>query len=281
MNIYREVSQRMIYIGTSGFSYDDWRHVFYPPGLAKRDFLTFYSRHFPALELNSSFYAIPSPRLIGSLIERTPNGFQIAVKAYRGITHERNSESEAVLKAFLDAIAPLIEVGKLAAILLQFPYSFHFGGSQLSLVESLLERMSSWPTVVEFRNERWMKEKVWEILRSHDTALCCVDEPRLPGLVPPETICTSAKLGYVRFHGRNAEKWWNHKEAWERYDYLYREEELEEWRKGITWLAGRTDKTFIFFNNHRNGQAVENARDMGKLLGVPLPGADEKQQGLF
>ena len=75
MNIYSEVSQEMIYIGTSGFSYDDWREVFYPSRLAKRDFLTFYSGNFPALELNSSYYAIPSPALIRSLIERTPYEF--------------------------------------------------------------------------------------------------------------------------------------------------------------------------------------------------------------
>jgi len=271
----------MIYIGTSGFSYDDWREVFYPGRLAKRDFLAFYSGCFTALELNSSYYAIPSPGLVRSLIQHTPAGFQIVVKAYRGITHERDSGFENSLKAFLQAIAPLSASGKLAAILFQFPYSFHFGGSRLAFVESLLELASGLPAVVEFRNQGWMKEKVWEILRSRDAALCCVDEPRLPGLVPPEVICTSAGLGYVRFHGRNAEKWWNHQEAWERYDYLYSKEELEEWRKGITWLAGRTNKTFIFFNNHRNGQAVKNARDMANLMGVRLPGAVEKQQEMF
>jgi len=271
----------MIYIGTSGFSYDDWREVFYPAALAKRDYLLYYVSRFPALELNSSYYAIPSPRLIGSLIERTSEDFKIVVKAYRGITHERNSDLEATLKTFLDAVAPLSDVGKLAGLLFQFPYSFHFGERQLALVEGLLERVAEWPTVVEFRNERWMKEKVLEMLRDHEAALCCVDEPRLPGLIPPEAVCTSKKLGYVRFHGRNAEKWWEHEEAWERYDYLYQEEELEEWRKGITWLADRTDKTFIFFNNHRNGQAVLNARDMGRLLGVPLPGNGEKQQEMF
>ena len=271
----------MIYLGTSGFSYDDWREVFYPTRLAKRDFLTFYSSHFPALELNSSYYAIPSPGLIRSLTERTPEDFQIVVKAYRGITHERSSGTEADLKAFLAAIAPLSSCGKLAAILFQFPYSFHFDSSGLAFVESLLKLAPGWPTVVEFRNEGWMKEKVWELLRSHNASLCCVDEPPLPGLVPPEAICTSPELGYVRFHGRNAQKWWNHEQAWQRYDYLYSEEELEQWRKGITWLAGRTDKTFIFFNNHRNGQAVKNAREMGKLLGVSLPGAGEKQQEMF
>ncbi|MEA1997489.1 MAG: DUF72 domain-containing protein, partial [Gemmatimonadota bacterium] len=85
-------------------------------------------------------------------------------------------------------------------------------------------------------------------------------------LMPPEVVCTSSSLGYVRFHGRNAAKWWNPREAWERYDYLYPTTELEEWVKDIKWLEQKTDKTFIFFNNHRQGQAVQNAREMQELL---------------
>jgi len=267
----------MIYIGTSGFSYDDWRDVFYPPGLDKRDFLAYYSAQFSTLELNSSFYAVPSPSLIGNLVNHTPEFFQLVVKAYRGITHEREAGVDSNLATFLEALIPLADSGKLAAILLQFPYSFHYGPQEMNFLDSLLARLSGYPTVVEFRNARWMKRQVWELLRAHDAALCCVDEPRLPGLMPPEIVCTSRRLGYVRFHGRNAAKWWKHEEAWERYDYLYRETELEEWVRDIKWLAGKTEKTFIFFNNHREGQAVKNARQMSLLLG--LPGSADNETG--
>lgn len=260
----------MIYIGTCGFSYDDWRKVFYPPELDKRDFLAFYAENFPALELNSSYYAIPSPRLINNLINHTPDDFKVVVKAFRGITHERDEMSEENLKKFIAAIEPLSHSGKLAAVLLQFPYSFRYGDYELVYLDRLLCLLSEVPTVVEFRHSSWMKRRVLESLQSHAAALCCVDEPRLPGLMPPEVIRTSALLGYVRFHGRNAAKWWNHKESWERYDYFYNEEELGEWTSGIRWLESGTDQTYIFFNNHRAGQAVENARQMAGLLGLEV-----------
>ncbi len=260
----------MIYIGTCGFSYEDWREVFYPSALNKKDFLSFYSGKFPALELNSSYYAIPSPRLISNLINHTPDDFKIVVKAFRGITHERDETSEGNLEKFLAALAPLAHSGKLAAVLLQFPYSFRYGDSELVYLDRLLCLMSEVPAVVEFRHTSWMKRRVFECLQSHAAALCCVDEPRLPGLMPPEVISTSALLGYVRFHGRNADKWWKHQESWERYDYLYSEEELGEWLSGIRWLESRTDQTYIFFNNHRAGQAVENARQMAGLLGLEI-----------
>ena len=271
----------MYYIGTSGYSYPDWRGVFYPAGLSKNDHLTYYAEHFQALELNSSYYTIPAPSLIRSLVTRTPDKFQVVVKAHRSITHEREGELAACLGAFLGSVEPLAECGKLAAVLLQFPFSFHYGDSQLDFLEYLLERLSVLSTVVEFRNGRWLNRTVLEWLKARDVALCCVDEPRLPGLVPPEVALTSGKIGYVRFHGRNAEKWWEHEEAWERYDYLYSMQELEEWREGIGYLGQRAEKTFIFFNNHRGGQSVRNAGDMHGLLGIPRKSGGEQQQSLF
>lgn len=259
----------MIYLGTCGFSYDDWREVFYPSGLDKRDFLSFYSGEFRALELNSSYYAIPSARLVSNLINHTPDGFKVVVKAFKGITHERDENSEGNLKKFLASVVPLAEAGKLAAVLLQFPYSFRYGDSGLVYLDRLLCLMAEVATVVEFRHRSWMKRRALECLQSHAAALCCVDEPRLPGLMPPEAVRTTALLGYVRFHGRNAAKWWKHQESWERYDYLYSEEELREWLTGIRWLESGTDQTFIFFNNHRSGAAVKNARQMALLLGQP------------
>ena len=275
----------MIYIGTSGFSYDDWREVFYPHGLDKRDFLSFYAREFPALELNSSFYAMPSPALIRNLIENTPGTFQIVIKAFQGITHERDESVDRKVKDFLDSSRPLAESGKLAAVLLQFPYSLHYGEREMAFLDSLLAKFSEVNTVVEFRNSAWLKREALELLRSHNAALCCVDEPRLPGLMPPEVVCTSRELGYVRFHGRNAAKWWHHDQAWERYDYYYRTEELQEWVKNIKWLDEKTGKTFLFFNNHRQGQAVKNAREMKQVLSLagletaPSHGGEESQPG--
>ncbi len=262
----------MLFIGTCGFSYEDWRGVFYPETLSKKDFLAFYSQNFPALELNSSYYAMPSPVLVRNLAEYTPDSFSVAVKAYKGITHERSGESASLLDKFMLLLEPLRLSGKLSAVLLQFPQSFHFGETETAFLDELILRLENCPKVVEFRHLSWRRKRIWELLRLRGAALCCVDEPRLPGLLPPEAVRTSESLGYVRFHGRNSEKWWKHEESWERYDYDYSPEELESWRNSILWLADKTDRTFVFFNNHRSGNAVKNARLMAQVLGLFPPG---------
>ncbi|NLJ60750.1 MAG: DUF72 domain-containing protein, partial [Firmicutes bacterium] len=111
--------------------------------------------------------------------------------------------------------------------------------------------------------------ETFDLLRSHSLGFCAVDEPRLPGLVPPIAEATSA-LGYVRFHGRNAKKWWKHDTPGERYDYLYQEAELKEWIPKIRQVADKTEKTYVFFNNCHSGQAAENARMLQTMLGLEL-----------
>lgn len=269
----------MISIGTCGYCYDDWRGVFYPEGTAKREFLAWYVMHFRCLELNSSYYAIPSRALVRNLTEHTPDKFQVAVKAYHGITHQRNLDPESDLERLLDAIRPLGESGKLACVLLQFPYSFHYGESQMDFLARLIERVQPIVPVVEFRNAQWMKPEVWQWLWGLEASICCVDEPEIEGLMPRETVMSSPRAGYVRFHGRNAARWCDHEDAAERYDYLYPESELREWVKGIRWLEEQCDRTFVMFNNHPNGQAVRNARMMEHLLGLgPPPGAESQQR---
>lgn len=263
----------MFLIGTSGYSYDDWRGAFYPPKLDKRDFLSFYAGHFQLLELNSSYYAIPSPALVDNLIERTGADFRVVVKAFKGITHERGPESAATMNKFLLSIEPLREAGKLEAILLQFPFSFHFGEPEMQYLESVLDALEDYAGVVEFRNAEWRRKRVWSLLRARGTALCCVDGPGLPGLPPPEVVRTCPELGYVRFHGRNAEKWWEHEHDWERYHYDYSPEELEQWRNDLLWLESNVARTLILFNNHRGGNAVKNARMMARMLGLFENGA--------
>ncbi len=268
----------MIKVGTCGYSYDDWRGVLYPAKLPKRSFLSWYTRHFDCLELNSSYYAIPSRSLVRNLAEQTPDNFQVAVKAYRGITHDRQCDALGDLDKFLRSIEPLRFCGKLACVLLQFPNSFHHGQAQMDFLARLIERVRPTVPVVEFRHAGWMKGEVWEWLHGLEAAICCVDEPPLEGLLPPETVMTSTRMGYVRFHGRNTERWYNHYDPAQRYDYLYSDEEMLEWKRGISWLDDKCDKTFIMFNNHRNGQAVVNARRMMQLLGLkPSVGAEDQR----
>ncbi len=262
----------MLLIGTSGFSYPDWRGAFYPKKLSQRDFLAFYAEHFKALELNSSYYALPAPALIRNLAEYTPDGFNVAVKAFQGITHQRGDDSADILRKFMLLLEPLRECGKLAAVLLQFPYSFHHGEAELDFLDDLLKRLEGQRAVVEFRNIQWWQKSAWEWLRQRGAALCCVDEPPLPGLLPPEVVRTCRTIGYVRFHGRNAEKWFRHEQPWERYHYSYSREELEPWRDKLVWLEQNTDKTLVFFTNHRDGNAVKDARLLAQMLGLFDPG---------
>ena len=271
----------MISVGTSGFGYDDWRGPFYPARLPKKDYLSYYIQHFRCLELNSSYYAIPSPALVRNLAEHTPSDFRVAVKAFKGVTHERNADPASDMQRFLAAIEPLAGCGKLACVLLQFPHSFGRRQSQMDLIARLAEMVQPVTPVVEFRNAGWMIPEIWQWLRSLDVALCCVDEPRIEGLLPPETVMTSPRVGYVRFHGRNSGKWYGHSHPDERYDYMYSEDELLEWKKGITWLGDKCEQAYAFFNNHRNGQAVRNAGMLQKLLGLEPPQPPEEGQKIL
>lgn len=258
----------MIYIGTSGFSYDDWRGHFYPADLPKREMLAYYSSRFNCVEINSTFYAIPSPRTFISLDRRTPNGFQFTVKAHKDMTH-MDTANPAVFENFLRAIEPIIESGKLGCVLAQFPWSFRRCPENIGRLKAFKQAIGSLPVVVEFRNAEWVRKETFELLKELDMGFCSVDEPRLEGLLPPVAEATSA-IGYVRFHGRNTAKWWKHEESHERYDYLYTEDELREWVPRIEHIASKTHRTYVFFNNHFQGKSAQNAQMLARMLNLSL-----------
>jgi uncharacterized protein YecE (DUF72 family) len=211
-----------ILVGTSGYSYDDWRGAFYPLQLKKGDMLEYYAREFRYTEVNSTYYALPSQPAIARLAERTPPEFVFTVKAFKSMTHERQDSVAVDAGKFRFSLAPLIEAGKLGAVLLQFPYSFRCCQENRSYLARLGEMLGDLPLAVEFRHAGWESEAVWEFLKRLNMACVAVDEPRLKGLVGGSAVLT-ASFGYIRFHGRNAGNWWQHEQAYERYDYLYRE----------------------------------------------------------
>ena len=254
----------MLYLGTSGFSYNDWVGPVYPRGMPRQEWLRFYAGEFNALELNSTYYAIPRPSLVKSLIQRTGDDFLFAVKAHGDITHGRKP-TENVLHAFREVLQLFIQAGKLGCVLLQFPYSFAYTAQNRTYLEGIRERFKDMPLVVEFRHARWIKQEVFAWLRTMGVGFCCVDEPRLPTLIPPLAEVTG-KIAYLRFHGRNAAKWWQHEEAWQRYDYSYSAEELQEWIPSIRKLQGQSEKTFVFANNHWRGQSVDTIRQLRLML---------------
>ena len=257
----------MIRIGTSGFSYDDWTGPVYPPGLPTREQLEFYAKEFDTVELNVTFYRIPGQGTVKSWVKRTPDDFLFTVKAFRGLTHERE---EPDYDGFNEAVRPLQESGKLGSVLAQFPYSFHPVPENVDYLRRLREGLPELPLVIEFRHSGWATQDTFDFLEELRLGYCCVDEPQLKGLMPPVAVATGP-IAYVRFHGRNYAKWYAHEEAWERYDYTYPEKELKEWVPKIEKLEGMAETTFAYFNNHYSGQAVQGARELKQLM---LPGSE-------
>jgi uncharacterized protein YecE (DUF72 family) len=253
-----------VLIGTSGYSYDDWVGPVYPPGTSKQDFLSLYSREFPTVELNFSYYQQPSARMLERMVASTPEGFLFALKAHRSMTHEIGESWEKDIAAFREGVQPLVDSRRLAAVLLQFPYSFSYSQESRTRLAALCEKLAGLPLAVEFRKSDWLKEQVFEGLRQRGVSLVSVDEPDLPRLLRPTGEITG-HFGYVRFHGRNAANWWTGNNA-SRYDYLYNQGELGEWVDRIREILSRVPVLLLFFNNHWRGSAAKNARDMRRLL---------------
>jgi uncharacterized protein YecE (DUF72 family) len=250
----------MIRIGTSGFSYRDWVGPFYPTGLKEREWLPFYSRHFSTVELNVTFYRLPPKRTVDAWIERTPADFQFAVKAFRGLTHERTAPD---FDAFTRMVRQLAEAGKLACVLAQFPPSFRPTPPNQTYLERLCAGIGALPLVVEFRQAGWVALGMLDWLRGAGLSIVSVDEPALAGL-PPAAALATGPIGYVRFHGRNAAHW--RSTGWQRYDYLYSAAELGEWSSRLRALEAATRQVLVYFNNTPKGQAIENARMLEALL---------------
>ena len=254
----------MIYFGTSGFSYKDWVGSFYPAGMPRGEWLTYYAREFDTCEVNSTFYAIPKSSSLKAMAEKTGEGFVFCFKANREMTHQRD-DSASIFEAFCQVLEPIIAAGKLGSILAQFPYSFGFNHSNWDYLRLFKERLGELPLVIEFRNAQWLRSEGVDGLRHDKLGFCCVDEPPLPNLLPPIAEAT-ADIGYVRLHGRNSAKWWQHEQAYERYDYSYTPEELSEWLPKIQKLDSAAEKTFVFANNHWRGQAVSTIRQLRLML---------------
>ncbi len=255
----------MIRIGTSGYSYEDWVGPVYPEGTDKRDFLSFYAQKFDTVEVNYTYYRPPSERTLGAIARKTGDSFVFTLKATREMTLERSQEPN-IYRQYVDALAPLIDADKFGCVLLQFPNSFKLDKDNVNHLAFIREQWPMLPLIVEFRHRSWVEdERTFEFLREHKLGFCCVDQPQLDSLVPPIAVATS-DLAYVRFHGRNYEKWWQHDEAWERYDYLYSEAELKEWLPKVRELDEAAATTYVLFNNHYQGQAVQNALEFAELL---------------
>ncbi len=250
----------MIYVGASGFQYDDWVGVYYPEDLPKKEWLSYYAQEFNTLEINYTYYRMPSAKSLFTMAKKVPDDFLFTVKATKEMTHGREGD-EKVFKQFTEALMPLFEANKFGGILAQFPNSFRDKPESRDYLRWFREQLRELPVVIEFRNKEWLKDETYELLRENHLGFCGVDEPYFPRVAQ-----VTAPIAYVRFHGRNYQKWWKHDQAYERYDYTYKPEELEEWTPKIAEMNRQAETTFVFANNHYKGQGIDTARQMKLML---------------
>ncbi len=254
----------MIWLGTSGYSYADWRGVYYPPDLPEQDRLAFYAAEFSAVELDFTYYRMPTADHLQEMAAQTPEGFRFAVKAHQDITHNRRADP-VPLAQFRAALAPLQGAGKLGAVLLQFPHSFRRSEQNAAYIRRCAGELPDLPLVVEFRHSDWLTRRTLALLRELGVGFCNVDMPGLPGLLP-KTAWVTAPTAYVRLHGRNADKWWQHEQAWERYNYMYSQKELDEWAPHLHEMNEQAQDLFVFANNHWQGQSIDAIRQLRLIL---------------
>ena len=250
-------------IGTSGYSFNDWVGSFYPDDIQKGKMLDYYCKIFDTVEINSTYYRVPHSTVFYHLSKKTQDDFEFIVKLNKETTHIRKEGVEAV-GAVIQSVEPIIETGKLKGFLAQFPWSFKNTPDARQYLVTIKKRCGEIPLYVEFRNNSWVNDSVYSFIKEHDIGYCCVDEPALKGLIPPQNISTS-DTGYVRFHGRNELTWWDSSKG-DRYDYLYSEKELADWLEKIRGLREKTSKTYLFFNNCHQGHAVKNAKMLIDML---------------
>jgi uncharacterized protein YecE (DUF72 family) len=265
----------VIRVGTAGWSYEDWNGIVYPARPARGfDRLAFQAALFDTNEINSTFYRIPAPAQTRDWVRRVSSNprFSFTAKLWRGFTHERNA-GDADAEAFRAAMAPLQEEGRLGAVLVQFPISFHGGAGNRSFLEAILKRFSSLPLAVEFRGAEWVAKETDDLLTRHGAAFVNIDQPALEGNLRA-TERETPDLAYFRFHGRNAAKWFGPDTSnEERYNYLYRADELEPWTARIRKV--KATNVFAILNNHFRGQAVANALELQHDLIGAAPAVPE------
>jgi uncharacterized protein YecE (DUF72 family) len=233
--------------------------------------LDYYVRIFKTVEINSTYYRIPHPRVLEQIERKTPPGFEFIVKLNRSITHERSASSRTY-SDFRKTLEPLDLACKLSGLLAQFPWGFQRSSDNSDYLCRIKESLSDTPLFVEFRHDSWDQDDTYEFLSENKIGFCVVDEPRLKGLMPPVVRATT-NTGYVRLHGRNAQNWWG-KGNGDRYDYLYSEAELKRWVEKVGQLAAEVQKVYVFFNNCHAGQAARNAKLMKSMLGEDVGGQE-------
>lgn len=276
-----------IRIGLGGWGDHD---SLYSKGTKSSDRLTTYTKHFPIVEIDSTFYAIQSAERMKSWMEQTPPQFRFIVKAYQGMTgHQRGggtgfaTRREDMFDAFLAMLQPLIEADRLACVLFQYPPWFDCMTKHVMILRTTKRKMGEIPCALEFRHQSWfsdaMKEKTLNFMRDEQWIHSVCDEPQAgDGSVPTVVEATHAKMTMVRLHGRNVDGWNDTgDDKWRevRYLYHYNEHELQEWVPRLQKLEQESEQVCVIFNNNSGGHAAGNAKQLMALLLQQTPDGRE------
>ena len=257
-----------IRVGPAGWSYTDWEGTVYPPHRSKFDHLAYLASFFDTIEINSPFYRIPPPTHAKSWVRRVGSNpdFKFTTKIYRGFTHDDAGVTDDEVTAFRDYLDPLADADRLGAVLVQYPWSFKNSTESIDKLDALFRKLSGYPLALEVRHSTFQNDEFLRFLDELNVSWVNVDQPLFSDSVKPSDAATGP-VAYARLHGRNYEKWFAHKESWERYNYLYSREELSPWVGRIQKMA--TDKdTYVVTNNHFRGQAIVNAVELQDALGI-------------
>lgn len=253
-----------LYLGTGGYSNDDWKGLFYPEETKPADYLNIYAQHFNAVELNSSFYAIPGLKAFQGMVEKSQKRVRFSVKIPQEMTHQRNADDE-LYKRLLESVQPLREVGMLGPFLAQFPYSFHRNPENRLYLKALVDKFTGEKLAVEFRHHSWDNPEVRQACKQLGLIFVSVDYPNLQGL-PKSGLHITTDIAYIRMHGRNRATWWEGKDQSERHDYAYTLEELKPWVLQMKAHEEDLNQVYIMMQNTTKGHALKNLKMLGTLF---------------
>lgn len=259
------------YIGTAGWKYTDWIGSFYPQKeSASFDWLTYYSQHFNCVEVNSTFYAYMSDKVVNAWIRKTEalEDFTFTIKLHQDFTHKRSYTKENI-NAVNYVLNLLYRTGRLGGLLIQFPQSFRFDENSARYISKLKEIFGSYELFIEVRHGSFHTKEAIGFFKSANLNCITIDQPQIGNAVSFKPIVTNKNL-YFRLHGRNTEDWFKgfdkigegeqrEEDRTARYNYLYTPGEFLEITENIMNVLDNIEKVFVITNNHPKGNAVANA----------------------
>jgi len=296
------MSQRIL-VGTASWADPGFIDTWYPHGLAKQELLPWYAQHFPLVEVNSSFYAIPEPKAVAHWVDQPPPHFVFDIKAHKALSRHAAKLADlpkdlrplasvdgekvkltpaledALLGKLLDAIKPLTDAGKLGAFLVQLSPSFSPKYHAIEELSAIIEALRPHGLAIELRNRNWMSSElassVVDYFAKQSVSLVTVDAPDSPHfmVMPKSDVVTNPKLAYIRLHGRDAKAFTRGKTVSERFNYEYSPDELRETAATAQKLLHDAEDVHVVFNNnHANlaPKAAEYFMQIAKDTGLPV-----------